>query len=1226
MKIFKKKKIKSDKDKYRLLQHIGKVYDSLDDEEIIDAIDENIFFINPDSIYIYIFDSIIVILSFYCLFYFPYYLAHDSFMEFSKFNFKNFLFNMIDLFYITDLIISFFRAYYNYEEILMQNYIDMSYHYFKSWFFLDLLAAIPFYSIIFFIEKNNKNIELSNNFNSLSYLEVKLHKIHYLLILNKITKIFKCFSDNNRALSKFFEKLYKNDKIEEKSNIFFIIFILLSACNFGACLLIFIGRNSYPSWMNEIQYNRNSFSSLYICSIYYLITTITTVGYGDIYGRTIPEILLQIILLIAGTCTYSYVISSVSNHIQKISEKSLIFENKLKILNDIKITHPLMDIKLYEKILRFLRYKKKTEKDKQEIIINSLPESLKNLLIIEMYKPIIKHFMIFKGLENSNCIVQLVTAFKPIYAIKNDIIIQEGDFIEEVIFVKKGVISLEIGIDLNNPKESIIKYLKGNNEKDKSIYQNNFGILNFAYETIKHSSTLYQNRKTIKKEIKSTHYLKVLEIRKNEHFGETLMFLNERSPLNAKVKSIKAELFLLKKEEVIKIFNTFPNIWNRINEKSIYNMKQIKRIVKTVLLKFSSMIGININDDLFNKKNKTPKKNIKNSSKTIKKSLIIEERKTNNEKDDKNIQNEENKEIDNRKNINNSISTSSLIKSFNSLNDVKILHNSQQEDFKNKLEKNDNKGNLDENSFSRILSFEKSNNITIISKDNTVNFESNPKLTTQISQYNSISQKMNHYQSNDTKEFTNKKTSNNNCFSCFKELKKISNFESDKKMDINNKHNNSIETIKITMNKKLYSLSDCESLKEEKQNNYEKENYYINDEVYENEIFDLNCKFKDDLLKQNSELNFNPNDKIKIEKLSNKILEKTWIKNLDKEKYDYLEKILIQPKEKENSLLKELRDNKKEILNSCYVRRLKITNNESFLIKSTYENINEITGNKYIKNNALRNKTKEFLVKECLYGNENVKKKSDIKISTDFSCFKNLINDKKNIFKINGKLINRESDKIMSHNESLFKCSEKSKKYSRRGSLPNFKLDNRINKISDKTCNIRKMEFSKKALSLSNNFSPIIKRAKNSRLSVRINNKADNLNHSSRLSNRLNDEKEMSFYDKYSICNLNNDNIEEKVLLKKKKKHDSDLDEIKQIIQQDAQKLNQPALYYQNLFLNQIQKSKDCKDCNQTNFPIKNIKTINNVNNVNIRRISTSKEQNVKTKLGVSFKRNKNPI
>ena len=107
----------------------------------------------------------------------------------------------------------------------------------------------------------------------------------------------------------------------------------------------------------------------------------------------------------------------------------------------------------------------------------------------------------------------------------------------------------------------------------------------------------------------------------------------------------------------------------------------------------------------------------------------------------------------------------------------------------------------------------------------------------------------------------------------------------------------------------------------------------------------------------------------------------------------------------------------------------------------------------------------------------------------------------------------------------------------------------------------------------------------------------------------------MSFYDKYNLLNLN---FEEK-FSKRRKKRDSELEEIKQIIKQDAQNLNQPSLYYQKLFLNQIQKRNDY---NQTFLPTKNNKNINI--NLNIRRISTSREAfDIKKKLVSSVKRNK---
>ena len=259
-----------------------------------------------------------LICSFYCLFYIPYYLAHDSFLFSTIFNLKIFIFHIVDFFYIIDLIISFFRAYYNYDEILIKNIREMSYNYLKKWFFLDFLAAIPFFTLFYFDDNKNINTRhLKKLVKFHSFTGVKLDKMHFLLLINKLLKIFKCFSDNNRASNKIVNILFQNNIIEENIGIIFVIFILLVSIHFGTCIFIFLGRNSYPSWIHAIGFENKPFNEIYISSLYYLIATITTVGYGDIYGRTIKEIFFQIILLIIGTCTYSFLISSISNYIKK---------------------------------------------------------------------------------------------------------------------------------------------------------------------------------------------------------------------------------------------------------------------------------------------------------------------------------------------------------------------------------------------------------------------------------------------------------------------------------------------------------------------------------------------------------------------------------------------------------------------------------------------------------------------------------------------------------------------------------------------------------------------------------------------------------------------------------------------------------------------------------------------------------------------------------------------
>jgi hypothetical protein len=193
-------------------------------------------------------------------------------------------------------------------------------------------------------------------------------------------------------------------------------------------------------------------------------------------------------LLIVGTCVFSWILTFISNYIKKKNDKYIIFENKLKILGEIKMSYPNLNNELYERILRYLNYNKSEYKYNVEYVLESLPSTLQNNLIVEIYKPIIKNFHFFKSFENSDFFVKIVTSLKPILTMKDDILIQEGDVIEDIIFIKKGVLTLEILIDLDSPKESAEQHLNmtgiGNmnifsekpTEKSKKECKSNFSI------------------------------------------------------------------------------------------------------------------------------------------------------------------------------------------------------------------------------------------------------------------------------------------------------------------------------------------------------------------------------------------------------------------------------------------------------------------------------------------------------------------------------------------------------------------------------------------------------------------------------------------------------------------------------------------------------------------------------------------------------------------------------
>ena len=146
--------VKIDEEKFRLISRKKMLYDSLDDEELIeDAIIEN-FYLEPNSILVIIVDTLVLLWTFWNIIYKPLYLVlnncdvKNTITALSLNNISNIF---IDLLYICDLIINCFKAYYNFDEQLITKNSRIFIHYIKKYFFADLICAIPYYSIIKFI-------------------------------------------------------------------------------------------------------------------------------------------------------------------------------------------------------------------------------------------------------------------------------------------------------------------------------------------------------------------------------------------------------------------------------------------------------------------------------------------------------------------------------------------------------------------------------------------------------------------------------------------------------------------------------------------------------------------------------------------------------------------------------------------------------------------------------------------------------------------------------------------------------------------------------------------------------------------------------------------------------------------------------------------------------------------------------------------------------------------
>ena len=551
-----------EKENYRLLQNLGKIYDSLDEEDI--SINDY-YYIDPDNQFIRILDFLTAIFTIYNLIYIPFFLGYnDIYCRNGKFlNFLEIIDIINDIIYIIDNIIPFFLAL-RINEQLQTDLKEIRKNYLKQYFLIDFLAAIPFH-ILFSI--------FDNKCNDIGYLSAPLYQnnLYYILITLQLPKAIKVFRQNY-LIQKIKDYLNQYEHFNIYLGLYESISIFLIGIHIVSCIFIFIGKNQYPGWIIHYNFQDKNFFGLYFIAIYYIITTVTTVGYGDLLCITPIEKVFGLFMEIVGIVAYSFALTSISNYVKVLSDKNEEYHQKCEMLNDIRNSFPDLSDDLYKRIHCFLRNNLFHNKIDKKIIINSLPVALKNNLVYHMYEGIINHFIFFKNFNNTDFIVRVILSFKPILAIKNDILIKDGDFVHDIIFIKFGRLSLDLPIifekEISKPNNSI----KESNNHD-STKNNLDNLLEEEEEEEEEEEKIFEE---------TVQYFKILELQKNEHFGDTLMFLNKRCSLRLKVKSRKAELFYLSKNDALEISTSYPLIWKKINKKSLFNWEQIKRLMNKV--------------------------------------------------------------------------------------------------------------------------------------------------------------------------------------------------------------------------------------------------------------------------------------------------------------------------------------------------------------------------------------------------------------------------------------------------------------------------------------------------------------------------------------------------------------------------------------------------------------------------------------------------------------------
>jgi hypothetical protein len=190
----------------------------------------------------------------------------------------------------------------------------------------------------------------------------------------------------------------------------------------------------------------------YLTSIYFTVTTITTVGYGDVSISTKTEKIFCIFSMLVGVISFSFASGSLASILQSIDNQNQKHKDQLEILNKLYKEYSL-PLSLYSHLKQSLSYQAENDLNDIHQFTDALPNKLKTELSVYLYKDLFNTIYLLRH-KSSSFLAWICPLFKPLVIDEGKYTYFEGDHVDCIHFIMKGECFMVL------PKHDNTKYVK----------------------------------------------------------------------------------------------------------------------------------------------------------------------------------------------------------------------------------------------------------------------------------------------------------------------------------------------------------------------------------------------------------------------------------------------------------------------------------------------------------------------------------------------------------------------------------------------------------------------------------------------------------------------------------------------------------------------------------------------------------------------------------------------
>jgi voltage-gated potassium channel len=182
-------------------------------------------------------------------------------------------------------------------------------------------------------------------------------------------------------------------------------------------------------------------SSRYLSALYWCVTTLTTVGYGDVTPTTVNQTIYTMVVMLLGVGVYGFVIGNVANLLSKMDMARAQYVATIeRVTGFMRYRH--VPAPLQREIYAYYKYLWENRMGYDEsMVLDELPPSLRGELSLVLTRDLIQKVDFLRG-ASPQLVQDLCVKLRPVVFTPGDVIVRAGEIGNHVYFISRGTVEV----------------------------------------------------------------------------------------------------------------------------------------------------------------------------------------------------------------------------------------------------------------------------------------------------------------------------------------------------------------------------------------------------------------------------------------------------------------------------------------------------------------------------------------------------------------------------------------------------------------------------------------------------------------------------------------------------------------------------------------------------------------------------------------------------------------